>query len=143
MTDEEKTVLNRILLVDDEEQLLDMFKRIISSHFPELLIDTARNGEEAVDQVARHHHGLIVMDMSMPGISGEEAYFRIKKLSSERKWDMPCFVFCTGYDVKRGLKPILNEGSGNVCLRKPMTLTDLVDAIRTQRERQMQQRANG
>lgn len=143
MTDKEATLLNRILLVDDEEQLLDMFKRIISSHFPELLIDTARTGEEAVDQFAMRNYGLIVMDMSMPGISGEEAYFRIAKLSSERKWDRPCFVFCTGYNMKRGLKQILHEGSGNVCLRKPISINDLVNAIRTQREWQAQQQVNG
>ncbi len=141
MADEEESMSDRILLVDDEEQLLDMFTRIISSRFPDLLIDTAGNGEEAVDQFARYHQGIIIMDMSMPGMSGEEAYLQIEELCNAKRWELPYFVFCTGYDVIRELKAILGDGSRHLCLRKPMTMRDLVDAVRKQRQRQ--QRSEG
>ncbi len=133
---EEKFVADRVLLVDDEARLLDMFTRIIGSLFPDLTIDTARNGKEAVDQFAMHHHGLIIMDMSMPVMSGDEAYAQIEELSSARKWQMPHLIFCTGFDVTPELKAILGDGSRHLCLRKPLTMTDLVDAVREQRERQ-------
>lgn len=66
----------RILTVDDNPTNLDLTSRMLSR--AGYSVDTAANGEEGVAMAARWRYDLIVMDMSMPGISGGEATRRIR-----------------------------------------------------------------
>ena len=68
----------RILAVDDEKHIL----RLVQINLEKAGYDvvTASNGQEALDQVAKHHPDLVVMDVMMPVMDGLDA---LKKLKSE------------------------------------------------------------
>jgi len=65
----------RVLLVDDSDAVLD-FERAALSGF--CTLHTARNGEEALQQMDLHRPDAVVLDLSMPGLTGDEALERIR-----------------------------------------------------------------
>ena len=69
-----------ILLVDDEEAVRDMGRRALSRHGFDVLVAT--NGLEAIDLLRRHTDeiALVLLDLSMPGLSGLEALPELRKI---------------------------------------------------------------
>lgn len=119
----------RILVVDDDPTVRQLLKQAVLAAFPNVEIDTASDGAEAVDRFLARHHTLAIMDLAMPRLSGAEAFETIQTACSARDWDLPPFIFCTGYDVPERLSRYLAEGSPHVCLTKPVRIQDLVAAV--------------
>ena len=69
-----------ILIVDDSEVIRRALRRMIeeSNHF--VVCGEAANGKEAIDQAARLHPDLVVLDMSMPEMNGLEAAKVLKQM---------------------------------------------------------------
>lgn len=67
----------RILLVDDNQQGLAARKSVLE----ELgyLITTASSGQDALEQLSRRTHDLIVTDYKMPKMNGKELIERVRK----------------------------------------------------------------
>jgi response regulator RpfG family c-di-GMP phosphodiesterase len=66
----------RVLVVDDEPQILENVRRILGKKG--FYTDGANNGLEAVEAMARNPAELVLMDMRMPVMNGLEALKRIK-----------------------------------------------------------------
>ncbi|WP_316817927.1 PAS domain S-box protein [Pedobacter nyackensis] len=60
----------KILVVDDNEINIIIAKRVLGKFG--LVVDTASNGEEAIERVWQNTYDLIFMDIKMPGIDGFE-----------------------------------------------------------------------
>jgi CheY-like chemotaxis protein len=71
-----------VLVVDDEELILDVTKRILEKAGYTVL--TARNGFEGIETFKAHHENLILvlMDMTMPGLSGVETFHTMAELDA-------------------------------------------------------------
>ena len=69
----------RLLIADDEENILRSMQRYISNH-SELFekIYCARNGQEAMDLIVSHHPDVMIMDIRMPVMSGLEVMKKAK-----------------------------------------------------------------
>lgn len=65
----------RVLLVDDSDAVLD-FERAALTGFCDLSV--ARNGQEALEQMELHRPDAVVLDLSMPVLTGDEALERIR-----------------------------------------------------------------
>ncbi len=81
----------RILLVDDEEDILDILARVLRS--AGYLVDLVSNGQMALEQVARQDYDLIISNIRMPVMGGEEFY---RRLTSAFPRMVRKVVFCTG-----------------------------------------------
>ena len=68
----------RILVVEDHSITRRGLKNYLLSAYPELEIEEARNGREAVDRVAEALPDVIIMDMVMPRMDGASATREIK-----------------------------------------------------------------
>jgi two-component system KDP operon response regulator KdpE len=60
----------RILIVDDDPQIRRVLRTSLIAHGYE--IDSARNGEEALDKLREARFDLVMLDVNMPGMSGLE-----------------------------------------------------------------------
>lgn len=60
----------KILVVDDEEQIRRAVKSILTARHYQVLLAT--QGDEALDLAAQHNPELIILDLTMPGMSGLE-----------------------------------------------------------------------
>jgi len=68
----------RILIVDDESDLLDMLTAYFLSSKYE--VDTATNGVEALAAVSRQRPDVVLLDIHMPEMNGLEALKAIMKI---------------------------------------------------------------
>jgi len=71
--------LNKIsvLLVDDHELVRAGFRRLLEDGDKFQVVAESGSGEQAVQDFAKHHPDVVVMDISMPGIGGVGAIERI------------------------------------------------------------------
>lgn len=122
---------NRFLVVDDETMLRQMFVESLSMAFPDAMIDAASDGRQAVDLFNQKHHGLIIMDLSMPVMNGEEAYAEITKTCEAEGMASPSFLFCTGFMPSERIETIVGDESYHGFIKKPFTSGDLTTKVRT------------
>ncbi|MCK5849619.1 MAG: response regulator [Kiritimatiellae bacterium] len=121
---------DRVMVVEDEGMLRNMFVSALASAFPDIMIESAPDGRRAAELFEQSFHGVLVMDVSMPVMSGEDAFSSIVDICGRHNRCMPPIVFCTGFDVSDKLAEIIGDGSYHTCLRKPLAIADLVDTVR-------------
>ena len=78
-----KRIEANVLLVDDEEHFLDALSFRLEARG--LKVNTAANGEEALEKIDRQKYDLVIIDMAMPGLNGIETMKRIKAIQSDAK----------------------------------------------------------
>jgi CheY-like chemotaxis protein len=83
--------LTRILLVDDEADILEILARVLES--AGYCVDLASNGQMALEQVALKDYDLIITNIRMPVMGGEQ-FYRLLSTSFPRLSRK--VVFCTG-----------------------------------------------
>ncbi len=69
--------MDKLLLIDDEDDVRYSFKRIFST--PDLELETAGSGEEGIEVIKTFKPDLVLMDVRMGGISGLETLRRIRE----------------------------------------------------------------
>ncbi len=124
-------VIKRVLIVDDEKCILDLFKTIVAMSFSDMEIDVAQDGLQAVEWFKKKHHELLLMDIHMPNMDGISAYHKIHQLCQDEMCDMPGVIFCTGFAPPDKMRRILAENSNNGFLPKPISPDALIGAIKT------------
>ena len=105
-----------ILVADDNRGFTDLLRATLEEAGYEVV--TASTGLAAVECVRRHDIGLAVLDVLMPGISGDAVAIRLRQLDP----DLPVLLM-TG-------NPDFAEGSGLPVLHKPFPKDALLAAVR-------------
>jgi len=72
------TTKRRILLADDHETVREGLRLLVDSQDDMEVVATAADGREALEQAARVHPDVVVMDISMPGLNGLAATAQLK-----------------------------------------------------------------
>jgi two-component system, NtrC family, response regulator AtoC len=81
---------NRILVVDDEPQILEFLRELFGSSGWD--VQTASSGSEGIDLLARDRFDVVLTDLKMPGQNGIELLRIVKKIQPETE-----VVMMTGY----------------------------------------------
>jgi len=68
----------RVLLVDDEKEFVEALSERLTVRGYD--VTTSLSGEDAVESVTRFNFDAVILDVSMPGISGVEALRQIKRI---------------------------------------------------------------
>ncbi len=74
--------MHRVLLVDDEEDILDALKTMLESKIPKATIRTTTRPQDALKMLASEDFALIVTDFRMPGMDGLEFAREARKIST-------------------------------------------------------------
>jgi two-component system KDP operon response regulator KdpE len=69
--------VQRVLVIDDEEQIRRALKSVLSARHYE--VDLAKSAEEGLELTAEHTPDIIVLDLTLPGMSGLEACRRLRE----------------------------------------------------------------
>ena len=75
----------RILIVDDHGVLRAGLRALLNAETNLQVIGEAGDGEQAIRLAQELHPDIILLDISMPGISGLEAIQHIKKASPDTR----------------------------------------------------------
>lgn len=121
---------SRILVVDDEEMLREMFGETIRAELASLTIEFAADGKAAVESFKNGHHAVIIMDVVMPEMTGDQAFLAIEQFCRDEQWQMPAVIFCTAFTPPESVQDRVAEGSRHGYLSKPIGGKDLVAAVR-------------
>ena len=89
----------KILIVDDERPLVGALQQILSLDFPEVQVEAAFSGEEALSRLAGSGYDLIIADLRMPGFDGLELIKGVRYMEPE----VPIILMTAfGSDVVKG-----------------------------------------
>jgi two-component system, OmpR family, alkaline phosphatase synthesis response regulator PhoP len=89
---------NRILLVDDEDDILELIKYNLEKEGFD--VQTASNGREAVEEAMKFKPDLILMDVMMPEMDGIEACMILRE-TEEFKHTVIAFLTARGEDYSQ------------------------------------------
>lgn len=120
----------KVLIVEDNEKNLKLFKLIIESIGCETLL--AENGEKGVLMAKEQIPDLILMDIQMPVMDGITALKAL--LSDERTKDLPVIAL-TSFAMKGDKELFLEEGFTS-CILKPISKDSFIEAVKKALEKQ-------
>jgi CheY-like chemotaxis protein len=69
---------NRILIIDDEKAILQLLRRSLSNIGFTVDIDVAESAEEGIKKIHNTSYDLILTDIKMPGMSGNDFFDYVK-----------------------------------------------------------------
>ena len=119
----------RLLLAEDNELNREIACMLLSKYG--FVIDTAENGQEAVDLVAASapdHYDLVLMDIQMPDMDGHEATRRIRNLEDKELAKVPVVAMtANAFDEDR---KAAKECGMNGFISKPINMQEVVQALR-------------
>jgi uncharacterized protein (TIGR02266 family) len=113
----------KVLLVDDVKFFLELERSFLDREGFEVLV--AESGREAIDLVRRERPGLVLLDLNMPGMSGDEVC-RVLKHDPDLR-GMPV-IMVTSAHKDEDLKRCLAAGCDGF-LRKPLSQVELLETI--------------
>jgi PAS domain S-box-containing protein len=124
-----KEIPLKILLAEDnlvnQKVALRMLERL------GYLADVAGNGREAVEAVTRQAYDLVLMDIQMPDLDGEQATAKIRAELPERR--QPFIVALTAHALPGQREHYLSSGMDDY-ISKPIQTMELVRVIERQRQ---------
>lgn len=113
--------MNRILIVDDEADVLEATSHILVRRGYSIV--TAVNAEEGLEKVRRERFDLVLMDLRLPGIDGMQALRKIKKIDPEIE-----VIMTTAYASIDTAIESMKEGAYEY-IEKPININKLIALI--------------
>ncbi len=114
----------RILVVDDEPSIRSLLSRILDREGYEVLLATS--GREALEVAAKEKPDLVILDLNLPDIYGEDVCRRIRENPSIEK--VPVLIL-TG-KTTQGLSARCLNGGADDYLPKPFDIEDILAHLR-------------
>ncbi|MEW6236396.1 MAG: response regulator transcription factor [Candidatus Omnitrophota bacterium] len=115
----------RILLADDHIVIRDGIRALLEKHSDFDVVAVASDGRETLDLIQKQDIDVVVMDISMPHMTGIEATQQIKILSPKVK------VLALSVHADNELVARMIEAGASGYLPKSCEIDELIDAIRT------------
>lgn len=110
-----------ILVVDDDDAIRTMVERVLRrEHFE---VESARDGQEAIEKLARKDYGTVLLDLMMPRVDGHG----VLRFLETRRAPAPVIVMTANSQGGReaaGLKPVFRV------LSKPFEIGQLISHVR-------------
>ena len=119
----------RIFLVDDEQHIIDLVRLYLEQEG--FRVDSASEGQEALDRILAQPPDLVVLDLMLPGLNGREICRRVRARS-----DLP-IIMLTARDDDADKIVGLELGADDY-LTKPFNPRELVARIRAILRRSVQ-----
>lgn len=117
-----------VLIVEDNPVNMKLAKILISSHFREITLIEAENGEEAVEAFVKNSPDLILMDIQMPVMHGYEATRKIRQIEVEKGGHVPIIALTAS--IIQDEIPNCKEAGMDDFLNKPIVKDQLFEKIR-------------
>jgi DNA-binding response OmpR family regulator len=123
-----RTGNNRILIVDDDHDILVTFKAALEEN-NEFEVDTFTDPDEVLSNFKAGLYNLLIIDIRLPKMDGFELYDKIKEIDNEAK---VCFV--SAYEINyKALRAIFPSPDIDECfIRKPVNMKDPVGRVRSE-----------
>ncbi|HSR32265.1 MAG TPA: response regulator [Anaerolineae bacterium] len=113
----------RILIVDDEESVLFVWRNALQKLTNRVRVETVQNGDEALYKIEQAPFDLLVTDLRMPGLTGQALTQAVRKLRPDL-----LVIWITAFrspeiDVEAERLGVL------CCLDKPLTVAQIRQVV--------------
>jgi DNA-binding NtrC family response regulator len=122
----------KILIVDDEERLLQTLAQRL--RLRDFEVRTFSNGQDALEAARREEFDLALVDLKMPGLSGEQLLGLLKK-----EHPLMEVVILTGHGSIPSAVHCTQAGSYNY-LQKPCETDELLEVLKDAYQRRVQRK---
>ncbi|MDA1334895.1 MAG: response regulator [bacterium] len=114
----------KLLLVDDDEFLLDMY----SLKFKEAgyNIDVATSGQDALDKLGKDSYDVILLDVVMPTLDGFEVLTRIRK---DKLAEGAIVIILSNLGQKEDIERGMELGASDYIVKAHFTPREVVEKI--------------
>jgi CheY-like chemotaxis protein len=114
----------RILIVDDESPVRNVLS--LSLEHLGYEVEISSSGMEALERYEKNSErfDLVILDMLMPNLSGEEVFFLLKEIDPDLR-----ALIISGYSSEEAVQHILDQG-GRGFIQKPFTISELSRKVR-------------
>jgi diguanylate cyclase (GGDEF)-like protein len=116
-----KVTKGKVLVVDDAPDTLEIIQTLL--HYEGYDVITALTGEEGVKKAEEEKPEVILMDINLPGIDGNEALKRIRQINPQQ-----CVVMLTAFATVDNAIQALKEGASDF-LKKPFENEHLIHIV--------------
>ena len=111
-----------VLVVEDHADLRDMLTVLLESEG--FSVETAKNGAEALKRLEAGRPSVILLDLMMPVMSGDE--FRTRQLADPRYSDVPVICMTAAHDGRARAETLRAQAY----FQKPLDFDQLLGAVR-------------
>jgi len=118
---QEKISKGKVLIVDDAPDTVEIIKKLLVFEGYEVL--TTSTGEEGVQKVEKEKPEIVLLDISLPGIDGNEALKRIRKVDP-----IVSVIMLTAFATVDNAISALKEGASDF-IKKPFENEHLVHLV--------------
>ena len=116
--------MKKILLIDDMQGIRDSLEVILA---PTYTLDIAKDAPEGLSKIAEGHYDLIITDIIMPGMDGNELMMQARKQTSTKI----LAISAGGNGISPDQALMLAKEQADAILEKPFSKNDLLDKIKT------------
>jgi signal transduction histidine kinase/ActR/RegA family two-component response regulator len=113
-----------VLYIEDNRSNVELVKRLLD-RLGSIALVTAENGHVGLDLAVQHRPSLILLDLHLPDMSGEEVLARLR--SDPRTHTIP--VIAVTADATPGWRTTLLAGGAAECLTKPIDVPVFLAAV--------------
>jgi two-component system, cell cycle sensor histidine kinase and response regulator CckA len=116
-TAQPRQVMHRVLVVDDDHDLAQLLREVLT--YDNCEVDIATNGMEAMDHLRTDEYDAVICDLMMPRVDGEVLYNDVVR---QYPFLADRFIFVTGQaSRKAGFSEFVGR-TGNHLIEKPFDL---------------------
>lgn len=126
-------LMSKILLIEDEPEMRKGIASVLELESFDVV--QAENGRRGVEAARKHKPDLVLCDVMMPELDGYGVLALLRMRDDTA--GIP-FIFLTAKGEKQDLRLGMNSGADDY-LTKPVSIDDLLKAVRTRLERRTQQ----
>ena len=109
-----------VLIVDDEEIIREFLSEVLCDDFDVCL---AGDGQEAIEQLSQRKFDLIITDLKMPHVSGDE----VVRFAKDQQPKTPVIII-SGYSTLYAASQSINHGAC-AFLSKPFSIAELTRTV--------------
>lgn len=116
--------MNRVLIIEDESSTAEAVKDALA--LDDITADIASDGKSGLEKFSSNNYDLILLDLKMPELSGDEVLSEIRK-----KDPFIDVIIYTNYTEFTDIKKLTNIGIDGYINKGPKAdLSELIDAIK-------------
>ena len=117
-------MITKILLVDDNQTITRTLSGMLDLE-GSYETEVANNGYQAMDKMLSFNPKLVILDLSMPGMSGQETLVKIKEINPNTK-----VIIASAHDAAKTKDFCLRNGASGY-ITKPYTAENLFNTIKS------------
>ena len=117
--------MSNILIVEDEDAIRRVLKKVLSEENPKYKLDEASDGEKAITLIKTHHYDLVLCDIKMPKKDGIEVLEFVSSYDSS----IPVIMISGHGDLKTAVRA-MRMGAYDY-IEKPPDLNNLLNSVRS------------